>query len=44
MVMENLYFAKPMTDPAATFTGIGNLATRDIYIGGQLTIFSGEVR
>lgn len=35
LVMQNLYFVKPIANPSATFSGIRNLTIKELYIGGQ---------
>ncbi len=35
VVLENLYFIKPIANPTATFTGIKNLTIKQLYINGR---------
>jgi len=35
VVLQNLYFVKPITNPSATFSGITELTVEQLYIGGR---------
>ena len=36
VILENLYFVKPVEKPFAEFSGIDSLVVRDLYFGGKL--------
>lgn len=35
VVLQNLYFMKPVPNPSATFSGITNLTVKELFIGGR---------